>query len=145
MNNNPKVEKMENHRKEYLRNMNLTDLQKYIGKLINNYYSSYICNDRNKLNNAINDINSFLDEFKSTFPNIHNYINYIMLLYSNQVIKGIFKNDEMFEPESVELIENGGNISLFNEDLIKEIIEDEFYYCRQYCKYYTGNDWGNNG
>lgn len=132
------IEKLENDKKEFIKSLSIKELKAYIDNLIKIYYDSYISDDADALKNTIEEINLFIDDFNSLYPNIANYINSRMLNMSNKYLEEIFKrNLKLFYPEDVDIRGDSGHLrSLFDEELMKKIVEEEEnYYCKR-CKGY---------
>ena len=121
------LEQIEQERRDFIKSLSIVELKGYVDNLLKNYYQSYIGNDEKALKENINEITIFIDDFKSIYPNIDNYINQRLVLISNQCFRRIFQYDlDMFSPNDVDLVDHSSR-DLFDEKLMMVIIiESEF-------------------
>lgn len=129
-----KIEQLEKEKNQYLKNLTIPELKGYIDNLIKNYYDSYITNDSKRLKDNIEEINLFIDDFNTLYPNISNYINSRMVCMSNICLENIFKRNLKLIYPDVDIKEDNFNYrEWFDEELIDKIIQEEEEYYRK-CK-----------
>ena len=69
---------------------------------VRKYYHAYVNGDETKFNNAWNSLKEIIYMFQDDYDNIHDYINFCMVKYSNLIVKNSLKRDfELYAPFDV--------------------------------------------
>ena len=108
------------------------DVKQEIQSLANNYYTSIVVNDTELFNSTVGQLKKYL-EFD--IVDINNYLNYCLVMASNEILKKICDVDSIYVPSNVDLKFNTQYVRK-NESYIKQsgLSESEVELLTQYIK-----------
>lgn len=93
------IQTLENKQREIISNLSLEELEVYINKLTETYYSSYLNNDQELYFHTVGQLKELLSIFEFEYPNLNIYINFRLLEAINKLLNINLKND--FKPVNV--------------------------------------------
>jgi len=123
------VERIEKGKDEYLKQLNVKELESYIDNLIQNYYENCLKNDVISSKENIKDLNQMSNLFKNEYPFINHYINQKFIIIGNTVLKTSFFNEVVYNPRTeISLGDQPNDVALenlFDDDLMRKILVEE--------------------
>jgi len=93
------IQTLEQKQRELITNLSLDELEVYIQRLAENYYSSYFNNDKALYLHTVDELKDLIKIFEIDYPNLHIYINFKLLETINKLLDDTVKND--FKPVNV--------------------------------------------
>lgn len=113
-------------KKDVMKNLSKDKLKSYIFFLTKQYYEFYVKRDEDSFNNAIELLQSVIDEYSETYVNLHGFVFYCLYLNANIILNkaGANKKFELKNIFTYDLLEDDN----FEDDLhhdIKNIFNKE--------------------
>ena len=93
------IQTLENKQRELIANLSLEELDAYIHRLTETYYSSYLNNDKALYLHTVDELREVISIYELEYPNLNIYINFKLLESINKLLEQNLKNG--FKPVNV--------------------------------------------
>ena len=92
------LEKLNRKRKELITDLSEEEIANYVRQLTNKYYSSYLNNDVEAFNNAVEYLKEVISIYKFEYPNLNHFVNYCLVESINRILSGTIASDVKLVP-----------------------------------------------
>ena len=107
------INKLRSELEKIMLELNEEDIEKYIKSLCFSYYKSIMKRDCKELEKTCESFKVLIYTFMDRFPQIERYINYCLVITSNQVLSHVFEIDcNLWTPEGLSISSNNDLSSL---------------------------------
>ena len=121
------IKELKHKKKEIILNLDEDEIEAYIMSLSQKYYVCLIKSDVLGLENAIESLKNIRDIYDLKYPDIDEYINYCLVISSNNVLQRVFNLDcSLWKPieKSVASSEGLKTLAFSIEESRKKIINE---------------------
>lgn len=87
------IKTLEQKQRDLIANLSEDELEVYINRLCENYFSSYLNNDRALYLQTVDELREVNNIFEFDFPNLHSYINSKLVGSINKLLEDNLHND----------------------------------------------------